>query len=1637
MDQQNTIFQNALTKFNEKKYDEAEIEFLKCDTDFRAYQYLAMISEGIKHDTKKALEYIDKSITCPNGDNSTNLLNKGIILKKLNKGPEAIEIFDVGLQYDPTNIKIYEELVKIIIDHLSAFRFTFNKRCIEYIEKYPTGTCLFDACINYAVLNAHTNYEESMKYFIKGLCVNAPDNIKEILQNINQDDIKFREAVVQYCLANKWYYMPLIILLSMQFNFDSTKKMMNRRKIIEENIDIIMKYYPSNIFPTTTVLLHNLKFSTNFYFAYTNCINTTIYQKICKLFRYLCNDLNYVSPYLDEIKNKHDKKIKIGFFSNFLHKYHSVCKDRSGIINNLSRDKYDIVYFTFDTPKEDAMIPKILKTTTKNIILSNSNIEEARKQIENEKLDILVYCELGMDPRSLFIAYSRLAPVQCNTWGHSDSSGIDTIDYYVSSKYYEKDGYNQENYSEKLIALDSLCTYYYNPLVPIGYTDMPINYQWYNKLWNPYKLNKMLKTRYNFGFSDKNTIYSCLQTTFKFNPEFHQVFKKILDNDPNALIILLNSDDLIPTVLKQLEELLGKDMNRIHVLQKQAIYNYFSLIQFSDVILDYYPFGGCNSSLDAFSLGTPVVTLPSNFISGRFSYGFYQKMGIMDLVASNFDNYVELAIKCANNKEWRNTLSKQILEKTSVLFNEQKSIDDWDEMLTNMYNGTIKNMIPTNVSDIEDINDQFDTQRKFIIKTMNKIIPKNKPIAVIWYEESCNKGDAMIWAGIEKMCNVLDINPVYICSDVDIDIELMRKKIGNDGIIILRGGGNFGDLYKYANMRIEIIQKCKNNMIIQLPQSAYFEEEINLKTTQEVIKEHSNIILMAREKQTYKLFMDNFNYSNVKIIICPDIAILLDNMKRITKPKTDILILARNDKEQKFKLNEFAGCNKLIKYNDINDVSFNLHIDEIDYDNINIHITDWNKWCFNSKEASDIYNKYSYKVRSIINTTIANIIMSYGKIVITDRLHAYLMCQLLGIPHIILDNTYGKLSSYYETWGAKSELTHYVTSMDEAMILAKQLLKQDKIDTMTIDESMHLLGENIKETLINNFKNNDDMIINSIEETIEQTNKKEIDEKSIELLKTEPGNEIPNIIHFIHLGITSFEYLHYLAIYSAYMQHNDYKIYLYYNKIPESYWWNKVQQYVTLEKIDIPDNIFGTKLIKFAHKADIIRLQKLIERGGIYLDIDVITLKNFAPLQKINKSCILGLQEEETELERLPNFVILAQKGSKFLKLWYEEYKTFDNKEWDVHSTHVPVYFAKKYPELIHIEHQKSFCPISLKEPKKLFSDSDIDFSESYCVHLWESLWFKNISSNNLFISKMYSKNACGLSKYLNNEKLIINIFRQNTDNVGDRYCAPYIYDNFKNYIVITSDIYKFDEIYGKIDLNEDVIFIIGGGGLLNCLNEWNNTLMNIFTKYPNNKIIIYGAGLNTISANPSINKNIMECIPTNALIGLRDYLQDSKYIFNPCVSCMHPCFEKKYITTQKYGFYLHHEQTTVKSDTELTLTDNTGFKIIGKLMKNDEKNIDNVLNFLGSSEIIITNTYHGVYWGMLLNKKVILLQITSTKFNNMKYKPVLYSGNFEKDLDKCIIYPNMLQECRTLNKEFYENTIEYINSKINYENVD
>jgi predicted O-linked N-acetylglucosamine transferase (SPINDLY family) len=154
-----------------------------------------------------------------------------------------------------------------------------------------------------------------------------------------------------------------------------------------------------------------------------------------------------------------ERKVRVGFVSSFF-KDHTVGLWTRGIIEKLPRERFEVVVLSIGRHEDD--VARFIRGHADTYVEVPPLMPAARELIGSLSLDVLVYADIGMEPVTYTLAFSRLAPVQCVMWGHPATSGIDTIDYYLSSELAEPDD-AQRNYTEKLVRFKNLPLYYYRP----------------------------------------------------------------------------------------------------------------------------------------------------------------------------------------------------------------------------------------------------------------------------------------------------------------------------------------------------------------------------------------------------------------------------------------------------------------------------------------------------------------------------------------------------------------------------------------------------------------------------------------------------------------------------------------------------------------------------------------------------------------------------------------------------------------------------------------------------------------------------------------------------------------------------------------------------------------------------------------------------------------------------------------------------------------------------------------------------------------------------------------------------------------------------------------------------------------------
>lgn len=238
---------------------------------------------------------------------------------------------------------------------------------------------------------------------------------------------------------------------------------------------------------------------------------------------------------------------------------------------------------------------------------------------------------------------------------------------------------------------------------------------------------------------------------------------------------------------------------------------------------------------------------------------------------------------------------------------------------------------------------------------------------------------------------------------------------------------------------------------------------------------------------------------------------------------------------------------------------------------------------------------------------------------------------------------------------------------------------------------------------------------------------------------------------------------------------------------------------------------------------------------------------------------------------------------------------------------------------------------------------------------------------------------------------------KTNYSNIGDLYCSPSLYFDFKTEFTL--------EDFNTYVPNHNDICILGGGGMF---STWH---LNHLERYLHcHKKIVWGAGINHHNTTEyNLDKNLL----LFDIVGLRDDTKLHPYKFIPCVSCMNPLLSNTYEIYNDTVIYEHYD---------------VPINLKYPKMNNQGEDIEEKIRFLGSSNNVITNTYHGLYWATLLKKKVVVYKPFSNRFLNTPFKiNICDEQNYLLQLNTAPIHENLLEQYKKLNVDYYNFILNYI----------
>lgn len=390
----------------------------------------------------------------------------------------------------------------------------------------------------------------------------------------------------------------------------------------------------------------------NFYLAYQGRDDRALQVRYGELLRRV---LGKAVPALFEPRapRRDRERIRVGFLSHFFFNC-VVGRYFAAWVTDLDPRRFEaIVYYTNETLAEDTK--RIAAAAHAFRHVAGRPIAAIARQVIADDLDVLVYPEIGMHPETQVLAALRLAPVQCAAWGHPTTSGLASIDWFLSPAEMEPPE-AQAQYSERLALLPGLGTRYAVPAAD-GHGD-----------------------RSDFGIPDDRTAYLVPQSLFKIHPDNDEVLARVLEGDPSGVLVLFPSSQeaLTRVFAERFSKSLARHRldfaERVRMLKFVPHGTYLRVNRLCDVMLDTLHWSGGNTSLDALASGLPVVTLPGALMRGRQSSAMLLRLGVAELVARDADDYVEIALRLGRSRDDRRTLSERIVGAHGELFGRAEPV---------------------------------------------------------------------------------------------------------------------------------------------------------------------------------------------------------------------------------------------------------------------------------------------------------------------------------------------------------------------------------------------------------------------------------------------------------------------------------------------------------------------------------------------------------------------------------------------------------------------------------------------------------------------------------------------------------------------------------------------------------------------------------------------------------------------------------------------------------------------------------------------------------------------------------------------------------------------------------------------------
>ena len=611
--------------------------------------------KGLSND-QEAFEAYEKAISLrPNYAEALN--NQGVIFLEAKKLPEANSLFERAIEANPNFAIAYNNLGNALTQ-LGNYEFAFQyfERAIQLHPNY------IDAYINFGnSLKKFKAYSEAVDCYQHALTI-EPRNalifnlLGDTYYEVGDADLAKTYYAKSLELNPNNYEVRLALTVAQipKVYRDQDEVSESRRAFIQQ-LEFLKA---DNDLIWTSQANEKILSRHPFYLAYQDANNEAILSKFGEISVQLAQLVHKnIAPPQKPIGSP--SKIRVGIVSHYFSNHpvwHAITK---GLVSQLNPDLFELLLFNTNGSED----PETMLAKSKGeYFYLNQSVVDSAQFIKNQNLDALLYPEIGMDTISRALSCLRLAPLQIAAWGHPETSGLPTIDCYLSADLFETST-SDLYYSEELIRLPNLGTYIEFPTVQKTDVDL-----------------------IRLGINPDEPMLICAGSPSKYTPEHDHIFTDIAGRLGSCQFIFFDFEENLTLILKDRLKTAFSNSNLeiaqfVHFIPFLKKEEFHSLMQKAHLYLDTIGFSGFNTAMQALLCDLPIITIEGEFMRGKLASGILHRMGMPDLICHSTEEYIDRVLVLIQNKDAHNKYKSQISKNLHTIFNDLEPIRKLETLL--------------------------------------------------------------------------------------------------------------------------------------------------------------------------------------------------------------------------------------------------------------------------------------------------------------------------------------------------------------------------------------------------------------------------------------------------------------------------------------------------------------------------------------------------------------------------------------------------------------------------------------------------------------------------------------------------------------------------------------------------------------------------------------------------------------------------------------------------------------------------------------------------------------------------------------------------------------------------------------------